>query len=101
MPQKKREYTSLTVSAFRPKKPWVYNVTRDSDNYGLSDEQCDLAFPELYHSIHETIEYIGRPITLEDTMGDENWGETRAMIYDSQVVTPNSYSGVIGRIATR
>lgn len=87
-PQKVKHYTSLTVSAFQPKKPWIYNVTRDSNNYGLSDEECDLAFPDLFHSIHKTMEYIGRPITLQDTMGDAHWGETRAMIYDNQVVTP-------------
>ena len=33
---------------------WEFVVDRDGDNYGLSEEQCQIAFPKLYHEVDKT-----------------------------------------------
>jgi len=65
--------------------PWTYDSTRDANNYALTAEQCDSAFPDLYKPIHEIFTNLGRDIELNDTIGSIHWGEGRAMLYDNQV----------------
>ena len=79
--------SNAVTSSFSPIsfRSWKYHPERDAANYGLSDEQCDAAFPRLFDPINQVIKQIGRPIELSDTMGDIHWGEARAMIYDNEV----------------
>lgn len=36
---------------------WTFDWARDADNHGLSEEQCDSAFPELWKEIERSEEY--------------------------------------------
>ncbi|KAI9656223.1 MAG: hypothetical protein M1821_004886 [Bathelium mastoideum] len=64
---------------------WTFDVQRDSGDYGLSDWQCQAAFPQLYAELNRALAYvhIEGNITIEDV--DISWKErglVRAMIYD-------------------
>jgi len=82
--------------AAKPTEQWSFDTQRDERNYGLSDEQCLLAFPDFYQEIDRAVssrEVLG-PITRGDL--DISWREgdemLRAMIYDRQVSPlPDSY----------
>jgi hypothetical protein len=67
-------------------KTWIFDHRRDSNNYGLSSEQCASAFPSLYNAIERSITALnGTKIAYADTVGGNHWSETRVMIYDNQV----------------
>ncbi|KAF2136318.1 uncharacterized protein K452DRAFT_237718 [Aplosporella prunicola CBS 121167] len=67
---------------------WSFITVRDSRNYGLSEAQCDAAFPRLWSDIERGLAYrkeVGN-ITVEDM--ELNWRQeavVRAMIYDHQL----------------
>lgn len=68
---------------------WTYEPNRDADEYGLSIEQCDAAFPGLFQEIDYQIkERRKRPIT-EEELSRESWpaGTIRLMVYEGQVGT--------------
>jgi len=53
---------------------WSYSSVRDAHNIGLSQSQCDIAFPSLFDEINRARDYwshSGHKITLEDT--DISW----------------------------
>lgn len=67
---------------------WTFNTTRDEKLHGLSEDQCDAAFPGLYMEIERAVNYRKRvgSITIEDV--DISWkddGVVRAIIIDQQV----------------
>ncbi|KAK6437114.1 hypothetical protein LTR95_006693 [Oleoguttula sp. CCFEE 5521] len=71
--------------------PWTY--PRDARNYGLSEDQCAEAFPDLYVEINRAVAHrkkIGN-ITLDEL--DVGWrgdGIVRAMIHDNQLYVINA-----------
>ena len=69
-------------------KEWVFDYKRDSRKYGLSEEQCLLAFPRLYEEVDRAVEYrrkIGN-ITREDVKIDwRNNAIMRVMVRDGQL----------------
>jgi hypothetical protein len=73
---------------------WNFQAAQDANNYGLSPEQCDAAFPDLDYSLHRSINHrkkIGN-IKIEDL--DVSWrfdGVVRAMIYENKVSTQYLY----------
>ncbi|OQN97956.1 hypothetical protein B0A48_16261 [Cryoendolithus antarcticus] len=75
----------------RPHEPWTY--PRDARNYGLSEDQCTEAFPDLYVEIDRAVAHrkkIGN-ITLDEL--DVGWrgdGIVRAMIHDNQLYVINA-----------
>lgn len=73
---------------------WVFNTKRDERNYGLSEAQCDAAFPGFYKEIDRAVafrkDYDLGHVMEEDV--DIEWrskdGEImRIMLYDRQVRT--------------
>lgn len=40
-------------------KNWTFSSARDSRNLGLTDDQCDVAFPGLFTEIDRTRDYLG------------------------------------------
>lgn len=70
---------------------WVFDIKRDERHYGLSEAQCDAAFPDFYKEIDRAVAFreekgLGN-IREEDV--DIEWrqeGEIiRIMLYDRQV----------------
>lgn len=68
---------------------WKFDWQRDGGKYGLSENQCDIAFPGLWKDIELALEHrSGANVTiqeLDDSMEGE--GAIRCMIWDGQVWT--------------
>jgi hypothetical protein len=70
---------------------WWFDLARDGHNYGLSDSQCDAAFPGYFEETYRTAAQWKehRDITVDDV--DISWRDdsgremVRAMIVDRQV----------------
>ncbi|KAK8104964.1 hypothetical protein PG999_008323 [Apiospora kogelbergensis] len=43
---------------FWQRPPWQFDAGRDAFNYGLSDEQCDAAFPGLFAEIYRARDHL-------------------------------------------
>lgn len=68
---------------------WEYVPSQHARNYGLSDEQCNIAFPNFYHEIDRaTAWWAERGGILEGDL-DIGWqnrsGMMRLLIHDQQV----------------
>lgn len=67
---------------------WQFNTTRDERNYGMTDEQCDIAFPGLWQDIERVTSQSRRKgnITFHDLEKSAEGSEVvRVLIYDRQV----------------
>lgn len=68
---------------------WEYDVARDGENFGLSDEQCDAAFPDYYHEIDRAVAWRADQnlSNIESDQLSTSWREelVRIMIYDRKV----------------
>ena len=66
---------------------WKFDWQRDGTKYGLSESQCDVAFPGLWKDIELALEHRkGENVTiqeLDDSMEGE--GAIRCMVYDGEV----------------
>lgn len=66
---------------------WTYDPVKHAEDYGLSLDQCDAAFPGLFTEIEQQIKAKkGAPITEKD-MSRAEWpeGTIKAMIWEGQV----------------
>jgi hypothetical protein len=81
-----------------PPAAWSFDHRRDQRNFGLSDDQCDVAFPDLYREIDRAVAWRRgsglQNITPADL--DVKWKAEmlRAMIFDGQVTTPSVRSDI-------
>ncbi|KAL1998383.1 hypothetical protein VTN02DRAFT_6297 [Thermoascus thermophilus] len=77
---------------------WEFLVERDGDDYGLSDEQCRIAFPKLFVEIEKSAaRRKDKPITLKElnsrksqeatVRGIVDRGELYVLDYEPQPVT--------------
>lgn len=68
-------------------KPWAYDWERDRNNHGLTTEQCDIAFPELYNEIDRAVEHWkDKKITPQSiNLANGNDGGVRILIHDQQL----------------
>ena len=68
---------------------WKFDWRRDGPKYGLSESQCDAAFPGLWKDMYISLEKRnGVNVTLEEfDESMEGEGAIRCMIYDGQVRT--------------
>lgn len=68
---------------------WRFDYKRDNRNYGLSEEQCELAFPGLYKEIDRAVahrlEKWGKITPDEVDVGWSGGGIVRAMIHNNQL----------------
>lgn len=66
---------------------WSYEWERDRNNHGLTTEQCDIAFPELYNEIDRAAVYWKdkkiTPQSIELARGND--GGVRVLIHDQQL----------------
>jgi hypothetical protein len=68
---------------------WEFQLERDGRNHGLSDDQCDQAFPELYSEIDRASAWHRKDkphgITEDDIALDPEKPQLRLLIYEGQV----------------
>jgi hypothetical protein len=68
---------------------WSFDYKKDARNFGLDEEQCLVAFPDLYKEIDRAVargRETGRKITPEDL--ETEWrfdGIVRALIHDNEL----------------
>lgn len=80
---------------YKPHEPstdpsWTFDFKKHGRNYGLTEEQCNIAFPDLYKEIDRAVKYrkekMGSGITIDEV--DVSWAPDsmiRAMIHDNQL----------------
>ena len=75
---------------------WIFNASRDGDNLGLSEEQCNVAFPKQYNDIKNNVaNLISSPITLADLdKQDQHDQRIRAIIYDGDLYIISKAGGM-------
>ena len=71
-------------------KDWVYEPLKHAENFALNHQQCDIAFPDLWHEIDRSVDYwkhnLSRPITANDTSLEwREEGAFRALIHRNQL----------------
>lgn len=68
--------------------PWEYEYQRDGQNQGLTEDQCNDAFPGLYEDVNRGMKYwYSHGNITQQTLDDiplDN-GMTRAMIYEGNL----------------
>lgn len=66
---------------------WIFNAARDGDNLGLSEEQCNTAFPKQYTDIQNNVANLtSNPIVLADLdIRDRHDHLVRAIIYNGEL----------------
>ncbi|KAK8210111.1 hypothetical protein M8818_003598 [Zalaria obscura] len=67
---------------------WEYDSVRDAEDYSLTQDQCQSAFPNAYYEIDRAVAYWRQNGTIEPSQIDINWrgdGAIRAMIHDRQL----------------
>lgn len=88
-----REKVQSPFSATAPgsTEPWTFDADRDRNDHSLTHEQCDAAFPDLYHEIDRARAYWekrqGKKLLTDAQWGIE-WSQEsglRAMIYNNQL----------------
>lgn len=76
-----------------PAKPeWEFKVERDGDNYGLTDEQCQAAFPKLFVDIEKTVKARkDYPISYKEyNSRNLEKGMVRGIIFEGEVCVNNA-----------
>lgn len=67
-------------------KGWEFDLRRDGEDYGLSDAQCQAAFPKQYWDIDTmTARFKNRHITREQLDEQSNDKAVKAMIFDGEL----------------
>lgn len=68
---------------------WLYEPKRDARNVGLSREQCDAAFPDMYEEVNRAVGvWQQREHTISPADIDMEWRADAAihvLIYDNQL----------------
>ncbi|KAF2091499.1 hypothetical protein K490DRAFT_6753, partial [Saccharata proteae CBS 121410] len=83
---------------------WRFDPDRDALNYGLSDDQCTAAFPDLYHELDRAREFykLEKPIREQDVKiwREENkvsHGQVHALIHNGQLIIVDEEKGQADR----
>ncbi|KAK4981555.1 hypothetical protein LTR66_009898 [Elasticomyces elasticus] len=67
---------------------WTYEYPRHSLNYGLTNDQCDAAFPGLFKEIERSVAYWRKSGGIRPSNIELSWRESgvvRMMIYNGQL----------------
>ena len=71
---------------------WKFDSLRDGFNHGLSDRQCEEAFPEYYEEINRAaLFWKGKKISQAEMSMTNRQSAVRAMIYDRQLYIMESH----------
>jgi hypothetical protein len=92
---------SSFTTTLSPPSAWKYEFPRDANNYGLSSDQCDAAFPGFYGDIESAVASRKRdPVRLEELEIKDNQCLVRVLIYNSEVRT-NSIDELLSQFPNR
>jgi hypothetical protein len=67
---------------------WKWSVERDAMNYGLTEAQCDAAFPGLWNELERAVDLRRKVGNITEKDVEISWRKqsmVRAMIYNRQV----------------
>lgn len=81
-------------TAAQPSDGWTYSYRRDWQNYGLTEEQCEAAFPSYGGEIDGAAAYR-RGNKIKESDIETGWrgdGIVRAMIWDNQLYITQSHA---------
>ena len=71
---------------FRPSSHWRFDADVHANVHTLDHEQCDSAFPKLYHSLDKSVSrHRGRKVHIQDIEIAEGRCMLRVMIYQGEV----------------
>lgn len=101
------DYASVYIDEYEPQPPvrgaggdriayfppsssgWEFDYRRDARDYGLSEEQCNVAFPGLYKEIDRAVQHRkdkwGKITPDETEVAWRGDGIVKAMIHDNQL----------------
>jgi hypothetical protein len=80
-----------TYSGPTPGK-WEFDADYHANTHTLDHEQCDLAFPKLYHSLDQAVsQRRGRKVHINDIAIVEGRCMMRVMVYDGEVCMPTRF----------
>jgi len=69
-------------------KDWVFDADIHANVHTFSHEQCDSAFPKLYHSLDKAVSRrAGRKVHIQDIEIREGRCMLRLMVYQGEVCT--------------
>jgi hypothetical protein len=78
-----------------PASKWEFQVERDGDGYGLTDEQCSSAFPKLYVEIDKAVARRKDKHITKEELDSRKWlnGMVRGMVYNGEVLSSSKDFG--------
>jgi hypothetical protein len=82
------DHSYLTIGTFVPSRfgDWQFNADVHANVHTLSHEQCDSAFPDLYHSLDQAVrQRQGRKVHIQDIEIREGRCMLRVMIHGGEV----------------
>jgi hypothetical protein len=67
---------------------WEFQTWRDAENYGLSDQQCESAFPKLFIEIEKSVASRQLSNITSQDLDSQKWlhGMVRGMVYNGEVL---------------
>lgn len=79
--------TGLSHDPLASSPSWSYDPAKHAEEYGLSLDQCDAAFPGLFTEIEQQIKARKGALITEEEMSRGDWpvGTIKAMIWEGQV----------------
>ena len=81
------KFTAVPRPSWHVDSSWNFDPERDAHNYGLTSDQCDIAFPGLFDAIDHVVERRrSKPITKAE-LTRESWpaGTIRVLVWEQQV----------------
>lgn len=87
LPSATSHVTTASAVEPAPSGKWEFDVEGDANNYGLTDEQCGLAFPKLFLELESSqAKRKGSPITLKEFDSREvTDGMVRGFVHNGEV----------------
>ena len=72
---------------------WTFDTRRDADNYGLTSEQCDIAFPNLFADIDRAVQSRQKNHITQGELTRHNGGAgmARVLVWDEKVRSSSKF----------
>ena len=66
---------------------WTFDARRDGNNYGLTSDQCDSAFPGLFAEVDRVVQRRRENHITQEELTRDKWpaGTVRVLVWEQQV----------------